>query len=125
MIEILRKVTIPFAGIMTIMLAATLSAAQQPTPPQQASPQPPQSHPKGCLAVASIGSHTLRNVLLMGGVGAFISKEQYKVVDVSGYPARVGEKLHGNDLQTIQGNGTKVVLLTKKYTQDELRKACE
>jgi hypothetical protein len=62
--------------------------------------------------------------MLLGAAGAFISKHQYKVVDVVDYPARVGQKYHGDDLHTLQGNGTKVVLLPKKYTQDELRKAC-
>lgn len=29
-----------------------------------------------------------------------------------------------NDLQTIQGNGTRVVILDKRHTQEELRSAC-
>jgi hypothetical protein len=122
MIELRRKATMPFAWIVTVTLAAALCAAQQPGQPLPHA-EPVQSHPKGCIAVKPTGFHTLRNVLLMGAAG-FISEEQYKVVDVVGYSTRIGKKYHGDDLQMIQGNGTKVVLLDKHYTQDDLRKAC-
>ncbi len=79
---------------------------------------------KGCLAVRPIGSHALRNVILFGAAGALISHMQYQVVDAVDYPAKIGQKYHGNDLQTIQGNGTKVVLLDKHYSVDELHMAC-
>jgi hypothetical protein len=130
MIEIRRAGTMPFAWITAVILSAALSAGQQPIQPlQPVQPQPQteliQSHPKGCIAVQPIGTHAIRNIALFGVAGAFVSKEQYKVVDVTGYPARVGQKYHGNDLQTIQGSGAKVVLLSKHYTQDELRKACQ
>lgn len=127
MIEIIRKMTIPLAFTIAVTLAAALSAAQQPAQPDPPSQpqQSVQSHPKGCIAVQPMGTHAFRNIMLFGVAGAFVSKEQYKVVDVTGYPARMGQKYHGNDLQTVQGNGTKVVLLDKHYTQDELRKACQ
>jgi hypothetical protein len=79
---------------------------------------------KGCIAVKSIGSHALRNIMLAGVAGAIISKQQYQVVDAVGYPARVGQKYHGNDLQTIQASGTKVAILGKYYTNEEFQKAC-
>jgi hypothetical protein len=79
---------------------------------------------KGCMAVKPIGSHAFRNVMLFGVAGAFISHMQYQVVDAVDYPAKIGQKYHGNDLQTIQGSGTKVVLLDKHYSADELHMAC-
>ena len=77
------------------------------------------------MAVKPIGSHAFRNIMLAGVAGALISKQQYEVVTASGYPARPGQKFHGNDLQTIQGNGTKVVILDKHYSEGDLRKACD
>jgi hypothetical protein len=79
---------------------------------------------KGCLVVVDAGSHGLRNVLLGGVAGALLSKKQYKVVDVVDYPAKIGQKLHGSDLQLLQTGGTRVVILDKKYTPEELHKAC-
>ena len=62
---------------------------------------------KGCLAVQSIGSHGFRNIMLGGIAGALLSKEQYKVVALTDYPANIGDKFHGNDLQTIQSSGAR------------------
>ena len=62
---------------------------------------------KGCLAVQSIGSHGFRNIMLGGIAGALLSKEQYKVVALTDYPANIGYKFHGNDLQTIQSSGAR------------------
>ena len=87
--------------------------------------QPKSSETKGCIAVKQAGSHALRNVLLLGVAGALVSKQQYEVVDVVAYPAHVGQKFHGSDLQTIQTNGTKVVILAKKYSGEDLRNACK
>ena len=78
----------------------------------------------GCLAVKPIGSHAFRNIMLAGVAGALISKQQYQVVDVVDYPTHVGTKFHGNDLQTISSNGTKVVILDKKYKEEDVQKAC-
>ncbi len=89
--------------------------------PAKASAQQPA---KGCMAVSPIGSHAFRNVMLLGVAGAFISHMQYQVVDAVDYPAKVGQKFHGNDLQTIQGSGTKVVLLAKHYSAEDLHMAC-
>lgn len=79
----------------------------------------------GCIAVKSLGSHAFRNIMLGGIAGALMSKEQYQVVDVVSYPAHTGQKFHGNDLQAIQASGTKVVILAKHYTGEDLRKACQ
>jgi len=95
------------------------------TEERNASAKPSDQQPaKGCMAVRPIGSHAVRNVLLFGVAGAFVSQMQYEVVDAVGYPAKVGQKYHGNDVQTIQGSGTKVVLLDKHYAADDLHKAC-
>jgi hypothetical protein len=63
--------------------------------------------------------------MLGGVVGALVSKKQYQVVDVADYPAKIGQKFHGNDLQTLQSGGTRVVILDKKYTPDDLHSACK
>ena len=94
-----------------------------PTPPTASAP-PAVLQSKGCLAVKDAGSHAFRNIMLGGVAGAIVSKKQYQVVDVVDYPARVGQKFHGNDLQTLQNGGTRIVILDKKYSQDELKKAC-
>ncbi len=94
---------------------------------QLASSQSTQAAPtqsRDCLAVKDAGSHAVRNILLAGVAGALISKKQYRVVDAVGYPARVGQKFHGNDLQTLQAGGTRIVILDKKYTEEDLQRAC-
>jgi hypothetical protein len=104
--------------------------AVQTQPPSETTPSVPPSAPpaqtakKGCLAVKSIGSHAVRNIMLFGVAGAIVSKQQYAVVDSIGYPARVGEKLHGADLQAIS-NATKVVVLDKHYSPADLHEACQ
>jgi len=98
-------------------------AGNQPQP--QAGNQPPEAPPKSCLAVKPIGSHAFRNVMLFGVAGALISKQQYQVVDALNYPARVGQKYHGSDLQTISTGGVKVVILDKHYTTEDLHRACK
>jgi hypothetical protein len=123
--------------LVALTLVALFSFAQQADQPQPAAqpavtsstqPQPgAQTAPtssNGCLAVAPIGSHAFRNIMLAGVAGALISKQQYEVVDVVNYPGRIGQKFHGNDLQTIQSSGTKVVILDKHYTPADLQKAC-
>jgi len=62
--------------------------------------------------------------MLAGVAGALISKKQYQVVDVVDYPAKIGQKFHGNDLQTLQTGGTKIVILDKKYSKEDLQRAC-
>lgn len=120
--------------IVACMLLAIAGFGQQATQPQSATEPETHAHTqsgthaapaatKGCLVVKSIGSHAVRNVLLFGVAGAIVSKQQYAVVDAVDYPARVGEKFHGNDLQTI-ANSTKVVVLDKHYTPEDLHKAC-
>jgi hypothetical protein len=61
--------------------------------------------------------------MLAGVAGAVISKEQYKVLAVKDYPTHVGEKFHGGDLQTIQNNGTKVVMLDKHAKPEDAANA--
>jgi len=127
-----------------IALAALTAVAQQTVQPQPAvaqqaaQPQPAtpsltsakaethseQAAKKGCLAVKPIGSHAFRNIMLLGVAGAIISKQQYQVVDVKDYPARIGEKFHGGDLQTLSSS-TNVVVLDKHPSQEELQRACE
>jgi hypothetical protein len=95
-----------------------------PAPESETTKANLQQPAKGCMAVRPIGSHAFRNVMLFGVAGALVSHMQYQVVDAVDYPAKVGQKFHGNDLQTIQGSGTKVVLLDKHYTAEDLHKAC-
>jgi len=128
----LKSAQVPNAIILTMVK----KSSQMSTADRDASARPgnlsPASEPsktnaqpfKGCLAVRPIGSHALRNVILFGAAGALISHMQYQVVDAVDYPAKIGQKYHGNDLQTIQGNGTNVVLLDKHYSVDELHMAC-
>jgi len=122
--------------LVAVTLAALVGFAQQSAQPQsgaqpaatsstqQSGAQPAPTSSNGCLAVKPIGSHAFRNIMLAGVAGAIISKQQYEVVDVVNYPGRVGQKFHGNDLQTIQSSGTKVVILDKHYTPEDLQKAC-
>jgi hypothetical protein len=107
--------------------ASRLASAQSGAPLAEAlvQPAPPvQTSSKGCMAVRPIGSHAFRNYMLLGVAGVLISHQQYQVVDVTDYPAHVAQKYHGNDLQTIQSSGTRVVLLEKHYTAEDLHKAC-
>ena len=126
-----------YAVLVAVTLAALLSFAQQSAqPPSGAQPAltsstqpqsgvlPVPTSSNGCLAVKPIGSHAFRNIMLAGVAGALVSKQQYEVVDVVNYPSRVGQKFHGNDLQTIQSSGTKAVILDKHYTAEDLQKAC-
>ena len=153
MTEIRRRAVMPFACIIAITLAAALSSAQQPAPTQQPAqaqqpaqspqpasaqqPVPPQSAAvspapqsatspsRGCLAVRDVGSHAVRNVMLLGVAGALISKKQYKVVKAVGYPAQPGQKFHGDELQTLQAGGTKIVILGKKNWEELAMTACQ
>jgi hypothetical protein len=84
----------------------------------------PQPVRKGCLAVKSVGSHAFRNIMLIGVAGALVSREQFQVVDAVEYPARIGQKFHGSDLQTISASGTRVAILEKHYSSDELHQSC-
>jgi hypothetical protein len=114
-----RKVLLSVALVMLVTVPTAV--AQQTT---QAAPPQPASTSKGCLAVVDAGSHAFRNIMLGGIAGALVSKKQYKVVDAVDYPSKIGQKFHGNDLQTLQNGGTRVVILDKKYSADELHKAC-
>ena len=40
------------------------------------------------------------------------------------YPARVGQKFHGDELQTISSTA-KVVVLDKHYAAEDVPKACQ
>ena len=121
------KQNIIAAVVLTLILTALPSpshgqANQADQANQVQSSTPPTN--KGCLAVQSIGSHGFRNIMLGGIAGALLSKEQYKVVALTDYPANIGDKFHGNDLQTIQSSGAKVVVLGKKAKKEEIAKAC-
>ena len=115
-----------------VLVAATLVAFAAPSLAQEPAAKAPAEAAsnaavgsKGCLAVVDSGSHAFRNILLGGVAGAIVSKKQYKVVDAKDYPAHIGQKFHGNDLQTIQTSGTRIVILDKKYTPDDLHTACK
>lgn len=104
--------------------ADTKAAPKSDAKPADAKADAKPAGSNGCLAVKPIGSHAFRNIMLAGVAGALISKQQYQVVDVVDYPSHVGTKFHGNDLQTISSNGTKVVILDKKYKEEDVQKAC-
>ena len=110
--------------VLSVAFGSVAHQAQAPTAVQ--APAAVQAAPatKGCLAVKDAGSHAFRNIMLAGVAGALVSKKQYQVVDAVGYPARIGQKFHGNDLQTIQTGGTRVVILDRSYSVDELHAAC-
>jgi hypothetical protein len=111
------------ALLVPVTLCALLGFAQE-TPQPRSTIQPAQTQPRSCLAVKPIGSHAFLNIMLAGVAGALISKQQYQVVDATNYPARLGQKFHGNDLQTIGSTGTKVVILDKHYTVADMHEAC-
>ena len=111
--------------LFVLLATAALAAPSFAQPAQQPSgTKAPAQSSTSCIAVKSAGSHAFRNIMLAGAAGALISKQQYEVVSAVNYPAKVGQKFHGNDLKTIQGDGTKVVILDKHYTEDDLQKAC-
>ncbi len=104
-------------GTYILLLASLLPAVLlgQESAPQKEKDKATTSAPSsGCIAVKPTGSHAFRNIMLAGVAGALVSKAQYKVVDAVNYPAKVGQKYHGNELQTIQSGGTKVIILDKK-----------
>jgi hypothetical protein len=110
--------------LLSLALVASMIAT---TAFAQSAPQtsaPAADNGKACLAVKDAGSHAFRNIMLAGVAGALISKKQYQVVDSVNYPAAPGQKFHGNDLQTLQTGGTRIVILDKKYTSEDLHKAC-
>jgi len=104
---------------MSLFLAAFIAIGPQAPPPPQ---QPP---PQACIAVVDAGSHAFRNIMLGGIAGALVSKKQYKVVAAKNYPAKVGNKIHGNDLQVIQAGGAKVIVMDKNMPDDAKAKACD
>lgn len=131
----MRKAFFVLAVILGLTLAAQAqSASGSSTTPKESgnsnaasssnTTQPATSGDKGCLAVKSVGSHAFRNIMLGGVAGALVSKEQYEVMAAANYPAKIGQKFHGNDLQTIQNGGTKVVILEKDAKADDAAKAC-
>ena len=107
----------------SLIFAVLLCYAQQPGHGQSTTEQA-RKPAAGCLAVRPIGSHAIRNVMLLGVAGALITHERYAVMDAVNYPARIGQRFHGDDLQTISASGTKVVVLNKHYTSDDLHSAC-
>ncbi len=108
----------------TTAFAQSAAVPLPPPPPPPASGATPAVAGNGCLAVRDAGSHAFRNIMLAGVAGALISKKQYQVVDALDYPAAVGQKFHGNDIQTLQTGGTRIVILGKNYTPEDLHRAC-
>jgi len=111
--------------LLLVIVLATLPSFRQQSLQPRSSALSAQASSKGCLAVKGIGSHAFRNIMLAGVAGALISKQQYQVVDVVNYPAQLGQKLHGDALQAIGSSGTKVVILDKHYSADDLHNACQ
>ena len=110
--------------LVSLTLCALLSVTRESAQAQSAD-QAAQTQTRSCLAVKPMGSHAFRNIMLLGVAGALISKQQYQVVDATDYPARVGQKFHGNELQTIGSTGTRIVILDKRYTVADLHAACQ
>lgn len=113
--------------ILTFTVSVNTAAAQSLATGGEARPAEVASRAepsKPCVAVKDVGSHAFRNILLGGVAGALISKKQYQVLDAVEYPATPGQKFHGNDLQTLQTGGTRVVILAKNYSADDLHRAC-
>ncbi len=81
--------------------------------------------PQKCVAVQSAGSSMFKNTILYGGIpGALVSKQQYKVVAATNYPAKPGDKFKGTELDLIKANGVSVVLVGKKATKEDIENAC-
>jgi hypothetical protein len=108
----LKSAQVPNPVILAVVKKSSLTnsgdgrdASSSSIQPATLSPTPEtakvnaQQPAKGCMAVRPIGSHAFRNVMLFGVAGAFISHMKYQVVDTVDYPAKVGQKYHGNDLQ--------------------------
>jgi hypothetical protein len=108
--------------ILTIVILSVAAIAQQPAPSEQPTQAPAQAKP--CAIVQHEGGHAFRNVMLLGVVGAVISKERYKVVESTVAGLNPGEKMHGDELQA-RTQGAKVVVLRKnKNGVAEAREAC-
>lgn len=107
--------------LLRLLVGLAVLAHPVPTLAQE----PARIAPPPCIAVKPIGSHGFRNILFAGVAGALISKEQYQVVKVSAYPAQLGQKFHGSDLKTLQDGGTKVIILPKKFSPEDIVKACQ
>lgn len=115
--------TLASAVTLSVVLAG-FTGQQPPAAPASPVPARPITPPSGCLAVRDVGSHAFRNIMLGGLAGALVSKKQYQVVYAADYPAKIGQKFHGNDLQTLQTGGTRVVILAKNFSSEDLNKAC-
>jgi hypothetical protein len=103
-------------------------------PVQQLNLQQPDTQPQftaqksaRCIAVQELGRFGLRNANPADPAGGLISKKEYEVLDVVNYPDarfQIGRRLHGHELQSLQTEGTAVVILSKNYSNKELQKAC-
>ncbi len=122
--------------ILAMVVLSIATFAQQPTEQQtkesqqsqvtaarEAPPSAP-SQTKSCVIVQHEGGHAFRNYMLLGVAGAVISKERYKVVESNVAGLKVGEKMHGDELQA-RTQGAKVIVLRKnKIELAEAREAC-
>ena len=124
---VLALLAVVLVGLPSVAAAQTAQPLPPPPQPtanttvQDATPAP---KPTSCLAVIEAGSHAFRNIMLGGLAGAIVSKKQYKVVNAVNYPAHIGQKFHGGDLQMFSSSGTKVIILDKKYSPEDLQTAC-
>ena len=114
--------------VIIVMLSLT-ALAQQPATPQEQTPAAPQPQtqapapPKACAIVEHEGGHALRNIMLLGVVGAVISKERYKVIETNIAGLKPGEKMHGDELQA-RTQGAKIIVLRKHEDLAEAREDC-
>jgi hypothetical protein len=122
----MKTLCLLFVASLACANAASAQSETSGSTGQNLAQQAPQAAAvsKSCLAVRDVGSHAFRNIMLAGVAGALISKKQYAVVDSVDYPATPGQKFHGNDLQMLQTGGVRVVILSKKYSSDDLHRAC-
>src|SRR2546426_1507748 len=102
------------------------SDKQQTTAPAQANQAPAAAPSAGCLVVKHKGT-VGRRLLFTALIGVPIAPgAKYDLVDSVNYkPEKVAFK--GKELQALQKQGVRVVILEKNYTQDNLesaRKSC-
>lgn len=109
-------------GLVAAMLLSAVSVQAQQTqnPPSEAT-----QTAKPYVVVVREGSHWFRNTLLLGVSGAVISKERYDVVETTSNLFRVGEKMHGSELNARIGNSdVKLCVADNKKALPNVRKQC-
>lgn len=109
-------------ALVAVMLLCGISAKAQQT---QTAPSAASPAAKPYVLVVREGSHWFRNTLLLGVSGAVISKERYDVVETTSNLFRVGEKMHGSELNARIGNSdVKLCVADNKKALPNVRKQC-